>query len=236
MAKITWGLCSRAAVTIYNGAIEPAMLCAAPVWGDSFRVKELRKLIEAQRVVEVRAAGTYATVLAEAAATISGILPADIWAMTFAKRRDATKNGEEVEIAGHQVCDNYQAKNSLKRDCDRKWESTANGRWTKRFIENANDCCKLGVVLSYQATQLVTERGNFGAYLYRIGHRDDANCECGTEDPDGHVLFDCNEYTQNARETARVLLETFLPGDDADAYDETHVTTPRKESAPNSSN
>ncbi|GJQ87652.1 hypothetical protein Trydic_g5741 [Trypoxylus dichotomus] len=55
-----------------------------------------------------------------------------------------------------------------------------------------------GVALSYQATQLVTGHGNFGAYLHRIGRRDSADCECGGEDTAGHVLFDC-PYTEDWR-------------------------------------
>ncbi|GJQ67634.1 hypothetical protein Trydic_g8425 [Trypoxylus dichotomus] len=81
---MTWRLSGRAAATIYEGAIEPAMLYAA------------------LRVSAVRAARAYATASAEATAAISGILPADIRAKELAKRRDATKGGERIvaEIAG----------------------------------------------------------------------------------------------------------------------------------------
>ncbi|GJQ83685.1 hypothetical protein Trydic_g14392 [Trypoxylus dichotomus] len=377
-AKMTWGLSGRAAATIYEGAIEPAMLYAAPVWASALRVKESRKLIGAQRVSAVRAARAYATASAEATAAISGILPADIRAKELAKRRDATRGGERIvaEIAGRniysrdievgrrlgseihpseagafkfskdvegqhvrpsgiaiytdgsknddgtgaafvvyagdeeihserlkldRVCDNYQAelvainaavkyvkvmqveratlftdslsvlqalrgmrkptelllqtwklirevnvelvwtrahvgtqgneradelakeaaadaddgtllayafasektvKSAIAKESQRewqtRWENAANGRWTKRFIGDANKFGKLGVALSYQATQLVTGHGNFGAYLHRIGRRDSADCECGGEDTAGHVLFDC-PYTEDWR-------------------------------------
>ncbi|GJQ66528.1 hypothetical protein Trydic_g4514 [Trypoxylus dichotomus] len=377
-AKMTWGLSGRAAATIYEGAIEPAMLYAAPVWASALRVKESRKLIGAQRVSAVRAARAYATASAEATAAVSGILPADIRAKELAKRRDATKGGERIvaEIAGRniysrdievgrrlgseihpsetgafkfskdvegqrvrpsgiaiytdgsknddgtgaafvvyagdeeihserlkldRVCDNYQAelvainaavkyvkvmqveratlftdslsvlqalrgmrkptelllqtwklirevnvelvwtrahvgtqgneradelakeaaadaddgtllayafasektvKSAIAKESQRewqtRWENAANGRWTKRFIGDANKFGKLGVALSYQATQLVTGHGNFGAYLHRIGRRDSADCECGGEDTAGHVLFDC-PYTEDWR-------------------------------------
>ncbi|GJQ77957.1 hypothetical protein Trydic_g2318 [Trypoxylus dichotomus] len=377
-ARMTWGLSGRAAATIYEGAIEPAMLYAAPVWASALRVKESRKLIGAQRVSAVRAARAYATASAEATAAISGILPADIRAKELAKRRDATRGGERIvaEIAGRniysrdievgrrlgseihpsetgafkfskdvegqhvrpsgiaiytdgskngdgtgaafvvyagdeeihserlkldRVCDNYQAelvainaavkyakamqveratlftdslsvlqalrgmrkptelllqtwklirevnvelvwtrahvgtqgneradelakeaaadaddgtllayafasektvKSAIAKESQRewqtRWENAANGRWTKRFIGDANKFGKLRVALSYQATQLVTGHGNFGAYLHRIGRRDSANCECGEEDTAGHVLFDC-PYTEDWR-------------------------------------
>ncbi|GJQ70544.1 hypothetical protein Trydic_g22945, partial [Trypoxylus dichotomus] len=104
-AKMTWGLSGRAAATIYEGAIEPAMLYAAPIWASALRVKESRKLIGAQRISAVRAARAYATASAEATAAISGILPADIRAKELAKRRDATKGGERIvaEIAGRNI-------------------------------------------------------------------------------------------------------------------------------------
>ncbi|GJQ74934.1 hypothetical protein Trydic_g9562 [Trypoxylus dichotomus] len=349
-AKMTWGLSGRAAATIYEGAIEPAMLYAAPVWASALRVKESRKLIGAQRVSAVRAARAYATASAEATAAISGILPADIRAKELAKRRDATRGGERIagafkfskDVEGQhvrpsgiaiytdgsknddgtgaafvvyagdeeihserlkldRVCDNYQAelvainaavkyvkvmqveratlftdslsvlhalrgmrkptelllqtwklirevnvelvwtrahvgtqgneradelakeaaadaddgtllayafasektvKSAIAKESQRewqtRWENAANGRWTKRFIGDANKFGKLGVALSYQATQLVTGHGNFGAYLHRIGRRDSADCECGGEDTAGHVLFDC-PYTEDWR-------------------------------------
>ncbi|GJQ67524.1 hypothetical protein Trydic_g8336 [Trypoxylus dichotomus] len=72
------------------------MLYAAPVWGGALRKKKSRKLVGAQRVHAVRAARVYVTMSAEVAATISGILPADIRTRELANRRNATTNGEGV--------------------------------------------------------------------------------------------------------------------------------------------
>ncbi|GJQ66208.1 hypothetical protein Trydic_g4266 [Trypoxylus dichotomus] len=62
-------------------------------------------------------------------------------------------------------------------------------------IESQHEWQENGIALSHQATQLVIGRGNFGAYLHRIGQRNNANCECGAEDTVGHVSFDC-PYTE----------------------------------------
>ncbi|GJQ68329.1 hypothetical protein Trydic_g23102, partial [Trypoxylus dichotomus] len=400
-AKVTWGLSGRAAATIYEGAIEPAMLYAAPVWAGALRVRETRRLIEAQRVSAVRAARAYATTSAEAAATIAGLLPADIRARELARRR-GFNNGEEgitVVIAGREfnsrdvevgrrlfgevhpseagavgfsrnidgeharpagvviytdgskgedgtgaafvvyanedeihaerlkldrVCDNYQAelvainaavryvremrigratlftdslsvlqalrgmrrptrllletwkvlrevnidlrwtrahvgtrgseradelakeaaaggdddiplsyalvsektvKNAIAdegyREWQERWEGATNGRWTKRFIGDANEFRRMGITLSHQATQLVTGHGNFRAYLHRIGRRDSADCDCGAEDTAGHVLFDCplTETWRARTETAAIRAGLRWPRSEAEVSD-----------------
>ncbi|GJQ80424.1 hypothetical protein Trydic_g15232, partial [Trypoxylus dichotomus] len=104
-AKVRWGLSGRAAATIYEGAIEPAMPYAPPVWAGALRLRETRRLIGAQRVLAVRAARAYATTSAEAAAAIAALLSADTRARELARRR-GIKNGEEgitMVIAGREI-------------------------------------------------------------------------------------------------------------------------------------
>ncbi|GJQ79021.1 putative katanin p60 ATPase-containing subunit [Trypoxylus dichotomus] len=116
--------------------------------------------------------------------------------------KEAAADADDGTLLAYAFASEKTVKSAIAEESQRewqtRWENAANGRWTKRFIGDANKFGKLGVALSYQATQLVTGHGNFGAYLHRIGRRDSADCECGGEDTAGHVLFDC-PYTEDWR-------------------------------------
>ncbi|GJQ86212.1 hypothetical protein Trydic_g12477 [Trypoxylus dichotomus] len=116
--------------------------------------------------------------------------------------KEAAADADDGTLLAYAFASEKAVKSAIAKESQRewqtRWENAANGRWTKRFIGDANKFGKLGVALSYQATQLVTGHGNFGAYLHRIGRRDSANCECGGEDTAGHVLFNC-PYTEDWR-------------------------------------
>ncbi|GJQ86366.1 hypothetical protein Trydic_g4941 [Trypoxylus dichotomus] len=116
--------------------------------------------------------------------------------------KEAAADADDGTLLAYAFASEKTVKSAIAKESQRewqtRWENAANGRWTKRFIGDANKFGKLRVALSYQATQLVTGHGNFGAYLHRIGRRDSANCECGEEDTAGHVLFDC-PYTEDWR-------------------------------------
>ncbi|GJQ79257.1 hypothetical protein Trydic_g5500 [Trypoxylus dichotomus] len=116
--------------------------------------------------------------------------------------KEAAANADDGTLLAYAFASEKTVKSAIAKESQRewqtRWENAATGRWTKRFIGDANKFGELGVALSYQATQLVTGHGNFGAYLHRIQRRDSADCECGGEDTAGHVLFDC-PYTEDWR-------------------------------------
>ena len=78
-ARITWGLSHEALKIIYNGAILPQLLYAAPVWIDSMK-KEYNKAkyTTVQRLVGLRIAKAYRTISHEALCIKTGIPPINI--------------------------------------------------------------------------------------------------------------------------------------------------------------
>jgi hypothetical protein len=77
--RISWGMSHGALKTIYNGAILPQLLYAAPVWIDSMK-KEYNKTkyTRVQRLISLRIAKAYRTISHEALCIITGISPINI--------------------------------------------------------------------------------------------------------------------------------------------------------------
>jgi len=75
-ATISWGLSDEALKIIYNGAILPQLLYAAPVWIDSMK-KEYNKAkyTRVRRLISLRIAKVYRTISHEELYIITGIPP-----------------------------------------------------------------------------------------------------------------------------------------------------------------
>ena len=78
-ARIRWGLKHEALKTIYNGAILPQLLYAAPVWLESIK-KECNKAkyVRVQRLINLRIAKAYRTISHEALCILIGLTPINI--------------------------------------------------------------------------------------------------------------------------------------------------------------
>lgn len=85
-ARLTWGFRGVTMGLVYQGAIEPAMLYAAPIWATGCKVKQARQLLSAQRVSVVRAANAYRTTSTEAVLLLAQIPPIDITVRELADR------------------------------------------------------------------------------------------------------------------------------------------------------
>lgn len=94
-ARLTWGFKGEALKKVYEGAIQPAILYAAPVWAEGCKVKQKQQMLSAQRVLTVKAATAYSTVSTEAALVISGIPPIDLIAEQMAEERSAVHRQNE---------------------------------------------------------------------------------------------------------------------------------------------
>jgi hypothetical protein len=78
-ARINWELKHEALRTIYNGAILPQLLFAAPVWIESIK-KECNKdkYVRVQRLISLRIAKAYRTISHEALCILTGLTPINI--------------------------------------------------------------------------------------------------------------------------------------------------------------
>jgi len=78
-ARISWGLRHEVLKIIYNGAILPQLLYAAPVWTESMKRKYNRaKYIRVQKLINLRIAKAYRTVLHEALCILTATPPINI--------------------------------------------------------------------------------------------------------------------------------------------------------------
>ena len=78
-ARISWGLRHDALKKIYNGAILPQLLYAAPVWVECMKKQYNKaKYIRVQRLINLRMAKAYRTISHEALCILTGILPINI--------------------------------------------------------------------------------------------------------------------------------------------------------------
>ena len=83
-ARIKWGLKHEALKTIYNGAILPQLLYAAPVWIESIKKESNRtKYVRVQRLISTRIAKAYRTISHEALCILTGLTPINIKAEEF---------------------------------------------------------------------------------------------------------------------------------------------------------
>ena len=78
-AKIQWGLKHKAMKTIYTGGILPLLLYGAPVWKSVLNKSCYKaKLIRIQRLINIKIAKAYRTVLNEALCVITRLIPINI--------------------------------------------------------------------------------------------------------------------------------------------------------------
>lgn len=56
IVRLTWGFKGRSLDRVYEGAIQPAMSYATPVWAKDLKVRQRRKLLSAQRVLAIKTA------------------------------------------------------------------------------------------------------------------------------------------------------------------------------------
>ncbi|XP_023235525.1 uncharacterized protein LOC111634923 [Centruroides sculpturatus] len=79
IARNTWGISQKHFKLIYKGAIEPALLYAAQIWGESANLVHLkRKLLSVQRTFAIRSCRAYRTAPTDALLAIANITPIHI--------------------------------------------------------------------------------------------------------------------------------------------------------------
>jgi 2-iminoacetate synthase ThiH len=78
-AKLNWGLSHKALKTLYTGGIQPLLLYGAPVWAETVeKAIHRKKLINVQRLINIRIAKAYRTVSNDALCIITGLTPIHI--------------------------------------------------------------------------------------------------------------------------------------------------------------
>ncbi|GLV30476.1 ribonuclease H1, partial [Carabus blaptoides fortunei] len=82
-----------------------------------------------------------------------------------------------------------KTKAELRQKWQARWKDGATGRTTANFIPTVNIGEKIRTKITYQVTQLITDHGNMGAYLYyrKLAAQPMCECEGGRENSE-HIL------------------------------------------------
>ncbi|GLV43787.1 ribonuclease H1 [Carabus blaptoides fortunei] len=83
-----------------------------------------------------------------------------------------------------------KTKAELRQKWQARWKDGATGRTTANFIPTVNIGEKIRTKITYQVTQLITDHGNMGAYLYyrKLAAQPMCECEGGRENSE-HILM-----------------------------------------------
>lgn len=181
---------------------EAIMLYGAEVFADVLKWKTYRKCLErVQQAGALRIACSYRTVSGPAVLVVAGVIPIDL----LAKERQIIY--KEKEVIGK-----IEAREQARRNSIEVWQNTWNeelrGRWTARLIDRLEPWLirKDGEV-NYYLTQLLTARGLFLSYLYKMGKVASACCpyEDSLKDDAEHTFFHCDRWKREREELTRSI-------------------------------
>ena len=85
------------------------------------------------------------------------------------------------------------------KEWDEIWQMTETGLKTKRYFPTIEDRIKADKYFktNFYLTQIITNHGNFAAYLKRFHFNDNELCEeCGVEDTADHRIYDCIKFQE----------------------------------------
>lgn len=100
-----------------------------------------------------------------------------------------------------------KTKAELKLKWQARWRGAIAGRMTANFLPSVNVSEKIRQTITYQVTQLITDHGNMGAYLFhrKLAAQPMCECEGGLENSE-HILFHGPLETE-ARNEARTKMQ-----------------------------
>ena len=204
--KKEWGLDRGSFGVIYNGLFVACMSYGAGVWYDCLKSDHMRALINrCQRVVLHASLNVCRTVSTEAMQVLHGQLP---WDLECVLRGTLSRFRRGIALAeGSPVTSDELVRLSRKQKTQlistklfdtwqSRWECSAKGRQTFRFIRNVRFASghrgfSPGLHLSY----LLTGHGSMGEFLHKRGLSVSEACLCGApvESVD-HLISECSLY------------------------------------------
>lgn len=175
---------------ILTSAITSKLMYAAPIWAPVLRFQKYKNMLESvNRRIALKIIGGYKTISTTAAIAISGTLP-------LVDRVEEAKYVYEKGAGSKK-----EARVDTKKRWQEKWERY-NG-WAKTFIKDVNMWSELkhGEV-DFYVTQAISGHGTFGAYLEKIGKKENSMCwfcDAQIDDPD-HTIFKCPRWRREREE------------------------------------
>lgn len=214
---------------LINSVVHSQLLYAAPVFVKQVKIKDrTTQLTKPQRISALRVISAYRTVSTSAALVLAGIPPVDLLVV-------------EREEIWRKTKTKLQARESLMRTWQDRWERDERGRWTYKLIPNIQKWMerKHGRI-HYYMTQIMTGHGSFNSYLHRFKIKESDNCEnCGAGDDSAeHNLFQCPRWDRLRQDlnlklgmtlNPQNIVDTMIDSKDAWNYCDTFICRIMKE-------
>lgn len=196
-------------------ATQSIVMYGSPVWNEAMRIQTYRdKVRKVQRIMALRVCFGYRTISTDAVLVLSGLIPMHILSEERKRIFDLSREGEDITPAIREA-----ERIATIRRWQREWENPeSDGRWTYRLIPDLNSWLnrKWGEV-NYCLTQALSGHGCFGAYLHKIGKKEDPGCKyCGADVDDAeHTFFRCPRWDReranmNLSQGRNITVETMI--------------------------
>lgn len=190
--------------TIYRGALLPIIGYASRVWINRLPFSKVRRKYRSiygtvSRVISQ----SYASVSAEAAGVIAGILPVDLeidknnCLSELRRGRSATFQNETLFPGQFDTIRHAAMYLKIKAEdtWQSRWETCDKGRITYDFFPNICADPHEPPYINFVKTQVLTGHGQFGCHLKRIGKRECDECDtCAKRDDPRHRIIECPKY------------------------------------------
>lgn len=160
-------------LTIYNGAIRPAMTYGAEIWANKLTQKQRNKINSVQKTALIGATTAYKTTSTEALQILANSYPLDIYVEALNRANERTnmskKEAKQIE------------EEELKREWEKRWRTTKNRDITRKFIRINDIRNEIKIKYKAKLIEILTGHGNFNKYIHKIGKAETPNCETNEE-------------------------------------------------------
>lgn len=185
------------------------MLYAAPVWAEKLEIESTRKMYsQIQRRLALRIGSMYRTVSYSAALVIGNVPPIDLLAVERKEVYERKQQGRVTSLSEVKII-KEDARKTLLRKWQRRWDEDTVGRWTYKLIPNLEVWVnRTHGQVSFYLSQALSGHGLFNKYLHDYKIVNSPNCSYCLHETDTpmHTLFECTVW-EPQRKIANDLLQ-----------------------------
>ncbi|CAB0034334.1 unnamed protein product [Trichogramma brassicae] len=210
-----WELSGETLTGLYRMVFLPIMLYAIGAWGFALHTESIcDKLNKHQRFALTAVTRAYCTKSTDALQVLSGSKPLDLEAKEryykYKLRKRIPFISGVLNYTGHenQALIRKQLSDSILQEWQGRWSESSKGPVTKKFLPDVRKRMQLKwIALSHQTTQFLTGHKDLAAKLAGFHLVENPACTCGQEETSIDILYDCEEYQEEAQELRQVTEE-----------------------------
>lgn len=158
-------------------------------------VKGKAELTKVQRKAAIRVASAYSTISTESSHVLADLPPIDL---LVTERRNIYMGKWTNDAINNRV----NARETLMKDWQSRWDSSKKGRWTYQLVKNIETWHERNHgEMSFHLTQVFTGHSCFASYLHKIGKTPSPSCwYCDNPTGDAfHTVFECDAWHHRRR-------------------------------------